>query len=75
MSATMTLEWWELRNAAISATRWGWPVVPGTFLTPERHWHGRDDATALGPIEDNWQNTPITDPDQADQIWSQHPYG
>lgn len=31
MRSTMTLEWLELRNAAVSATRWGWPVVPGTF--------------------------------------------
>jgi Bifunctional DNA primase/polymerase, N-terminal len=75
MSTTMTLEWLELRNAAISATRWGWPVVPGTFLGPERHWHGRDNAAALGPIVDGWQSAPVTNPDEADQIWSQHPYG
>lgn len=75
MSTTMTLKWLELRNAAISATRWGWPVVPGTFLTPDQRWYGRDDATALGPIEDGWQSAPVTDPDEAYEIWSQHPYG
>jgi Bifunctional DNA primase/polymerase, N-terminal len=71
----MTVAWKELRSAALSATRWGWPVVPGTFLGADRRWHGRHDAQALGPLQDTWHQAPVTDPAQAQQIWSQAPYG
>ncbi|MBV9141866.1 MAG: bifunctional DNA primase/polymerase [Pseudonocardiales bacterium] len=71
----MTVAGIELRSAALSATRRGWPVVPGTFLGTDRRWHGRDNASRLCPISDTWQDSPITDPDQAYEIWSEHPYG
>jgi hypothetical protein len=65
MSSTMTVGWVELRRAAVSATRRGWPVAPGTFLGSDRHWHGRDEAKALCPVEDTWRSAPVTDPDRA----------
>jgi Bifunctional DNA primase/polymerase, N-terminal len=74
-STAMTAGWRELRSAAISATRWGWPVVPGTYLGADRHWHGRDTAMRLCPIQDTWQDTPVTDPKRAEEIWGQQPYG
>lgn len=49
-SVAMTVSWVEVRDAALGATRWGWPVVAGTFLGPDRHWHGREWARGLGPI-------------------------
>jgi Bifunctional DNA primase/polymerase, N-terminal len=64
----------ELRNAALSAIRRGWPVVPGTFLGADRRWHGRADAAGLCPISEAWQDTPVTTPEHAEEIWSQHPY-
>ncbi|MGH3683842.1 MAG: hypothetical protein ACRDRU_06795 [Pseudonocardiaceae bacterium] len=30
MNTTMTVEWWELRRATVTATHRGWPVTPGT---------------------------------------------
>jgi Bifunctional DNA primase/polymerase, N-terminal len=76
MSGTrMPVAWLELRSAALSATRRGWPVVPGTFLGADRRWHGRGDAQALAPIQDSWQDTPVSDPGRAQEIWSQAPYG
>lgn len=74
-SITMTAEWLALRKAAVTATRRGWPVALATFLGADRHWHGRDAATALCPVKDTWQSTPVTDPDHAQQIWAQQPYG
>ncbi len=74
-STTMTVEWLAVRRAAVSATRRGWPVVPGTFLGSDRHWHGREEATALCPVEDTWARASVTDPDQAPEIWTQQPSG
>jgi bifunctional DNA primase/polymerase-like protein len=71
----MTVTWTQLRWAALSATRWGWPVTPGTFLGADRRWHGRGDAQALGPVQDTWRQAPVSDPAQAEEIWSQAPYG
>ncbi|MBV9139313.1 MAG: bifunctional DNA primase/polymerase [Pseudonocardiales bacterium] len=71
----MTLGWKALRDAAVSATRWGWPVTPGTFLCPDQRWYGRDDARRLCPIEDSWRENPVTDSAEAYEIWSEHPYG
>ena len=66
----MTVAWRELRRAAVSAARRGWPVVPGTYLGADRHWHGRDTARRLCPISDIWQNAPVIDPDHAEEIWT-----
>jgi hypothetical protein len=74
-STTMAVGWRELRSAAVRATGRGWPVVPGTYLGTDRHWHGRDHATRLCPISDTWSDTPLTDPDQAYALWSEQPYG
>jgi Bifunctional DNA primase/polymerase, N-terminal len=67
--------WRELREAALSATRWGWPVVPGTFLGPDQRWYGREGARRLGPIQDDWWEKPVTDPAEAYEVWCEHPYG
>ena len=32
-------------------------------------------TSRLCPISDTWQNIPVTDPEHAREIWSQHPYG
>ncbi|MBV9139323.1 MAG: bifunctional DNA primase/polymerase [Pseudonocardiales bacterium] len=74
-TTTRKAGWRELREAALSATRWGWPVTPGTFLGPDQRWHGREGARRLGPIEDTWADTAVTDPAEAYEIWSEHPYG
>lgn len=65
----------ELRSAALSATRQGWPVTPGTFVGADRRWRGREAATTLRPIEDSWAQAPVTDPAEAYKIWSEQPYG
>jgi hypothetical protein len=70
----MTVGWMDLRSAALSAIRRGSPVTPGTFLSTDRRWHGREEARMLGPIQNSWQDTPITDPAHAQEIWSQQPY-
>jgi len=76
MSSTrMTVHWQELRDAAVRATGRGWPVVPGTYLGTDRRWHGRQDATRLCPISETWQQAPVTDPERAYALWSEHPYG
>lgn len=72
---TMTVGWRQLRSAALSALRWGWPITPGAHLGPDRRWHGCQDARWLCPIQDNWQHTPLTTAEQVEQIWSQAPYG
>jgi hypothetical protein len=59
-STTITVGCRELRSAAVNATGRGWPVVPGTYLGTDRHWHGRNNATRLCPISDTWRETPIT---------------
>jgi Bifunctional DNA primase/polymerase, N-terminal len=74
-STGITVGWRELCNAAVRATGWGWPVVPGTYLGADRRWHGRQDTPGLCPISDTWRDTSITDPEYAHEIWSQHPYG
>lgn len=70
----MTVGWKALRDAATTAAGWGWPVAPGTFSGPGPGWHGRDGATGLRPIEDTWAEAPVTDPAQAYELWSEHPY-
>jgi hypothetical protein len=70
-----TTTWLDLRDAALSATRRGWPVTPGTYLGTDRRWHGRDNAQTLCPIKDTWWDTPVTDPAQAWDTWTQAPYG
>lgn len=70
----MTVDWVELRDAALNATRRGWPVTPGTFLGSDRRWHGREEARMLYPIQDSWRDTPVTDPAHVHEIWSQQPY-
>ena len=71
----MTLGWKALRDAAASATRWGWPVMPGTFLGADQRWYGREGATRLCPIEDIWVEAPVTDRVEAYEVWSENPYG
>jgi Bifunctional DNA primase/polymerase, N-terminal len=71
----ITLRWKALRDAAVRATRWGWPVIPGTFLGANQRWYGRDDARMLCPIEDTWVEAPVTDRVEAYEVWSEHPYG
>ncbi|MBV9141231.1 MAG: hypothetical protein JO115_09985 [Pseudonocardiales bacterium] len=63
MSTAMTLGWLELRDAALNAARRGWPITPGTFLGPDRRWCGRDGAKALCPVQDTWQEEPVTAPE------------
>lgn len=72
---TMTVSWRQLRSAALSAIQWGWPITPGTYLGPDRCWHGRQDAQWLCPAPDNWQHAPLTTAERVEQIWSQAPYG
>lgn len=57
--------WRDLREAAFSATRRGWPVAPGTFLGANQRWYGREGARMLCPIEDSWAEAPVTDPVEA----------
>lgn len=59
----MTVAWLDSRNAALSVTRRGWPVVPGTSLGADRHLRQVDWAgMRLGM---NWGQTgplmPISD--------------
>jgi hypothetical protein len=70
-----TTTWLELRDAALGATRRGWPVTPGTYLGIDRRWHGRDNTQTLCPIQDTWWDTPVTDPAQAWDTWTHAPYG
>ncbi len=70
-----TTTWLDLRDAALGATRRGWPVTPGTYLGTDRRWHGRDNTQTLCPINDTWWDTPITDPAQAWDTWTHAPYG
>ncbi|MGB6163709.1 MAG: hypothetical protein WBF75_14285 [Pseudonocardiaceae bacterium] len=70
-----TTTWLDLRDAALGATRRGWPVTPGTYLGTDRRWHGRDNTQTLCPIQDTWADTPITDPTQAGDTWTHAPYG
>ena len=56
-----TTTWLDLRDAALGATRRGWPVTPGTYLGTDRRWHGRDNAQTLCP-NDTWADAPVTDP-------------
>ena len=42
--AGMTVGWMDLRSAARSATRRGWPITPGTFLGTDRRQSPRHSA-------------------------------
>jgi hypothetical protein len=42
--AGMTVGWMDLRSAALSATRRGWPITPGTFLDTDRRQIPRHSA-------------------------------
>lgn len=50
-------------------------MIPGTYLNTDQRWCGREGATELCPSEDNWADRPVTDRVEADDLWSQHPYG
>ncbi|MGH3854570.1 MAG: bifunctional DNA primase/polymerase [Pseudonocardiaceae bacterium] len=58
------MAWTEAREAAVSAVRRGWPVVPATC---------RPDETGFAqvcPLEDTWDMAPVTDPEHAEQSWT-----
>lgn len=67
--------WTEIRDAAVDAAGRGWPAVPGTFRSGDGRWYGRAGATELGPVADDWESAPVTDVDQALDIWTQKPFG
>jgi hypothetical protein len=71
----MTVGCRELRRAALSAVGRGWQITAGTYLGADRRWQGRGDAQGLCPVSDTWQQDPVTTPEQAEEIWGQHPYG
>lgn len=66
---------WRLLTAAHAAIRRKWPIVPGTYLDSDYTWRGRDDTTKLCPIDDAWRTRPVTDEEEANEIWGQTPYG
>lgn len=75
MGTEMTTAWMDLRRAALSAIRRGWPVTPATYLSTDQRWCGRQGACTFGPVSDTWQHTPVTTPGDAYEVWSAHPYG
>lgn len=56
--------WTDVRDAAVSAVRRGWPVVPGTCRPDEMGF------PELGPLEDTWDIVRVTDPKQAEETWT-----
>jgi hypothetical protein len=56
--------WTQVRDAAVSAVRRGWPVVPGTCRPDEIGF------CEVGPLEDAWDLVPVTDPEHAHDIWT-----
>ncbi|MGH3833514.1 MAG: bifunctional DNA primase/polymerase [Pseudonocardiaceae bacterium] len=58
------MTWTEVRDAAVSAVRRGWPVVPGTCRPDERGF------PELGPLQDTWDLAPVTDPERAEEVWT-----
>ncbi|MBV9141841.1 MAG: hypothetical protein JO115_13140 [Pseudonocardiales bacterium] len=59
-----SVAWTQVRDAAVCAVRRGWPVVPGVYRTDVL---GFPDLVSLEDTEDL---IPITDPQQAQQIWT-----
>lgn len=57
--------WMEVRDAAVRATGRGWPVVPGVCRPDE--WG----FSAVAPLEDTWDIAPVTDPERAEELWTQ----
>jgi hypothetical protein len=56
--------WTQVRDAAVCAVRRGWPVVPGVCRRDAR---GFPELVPLPDIEDL---TPVTEPEQAQEIWT-----
>ncbi|HWR48741.1 MAG TPA: hypothetical protein VN327_14185 [Pseudonocardiaceae bacterium] len=56
--------WTQVRDAAVSAVRRGWPVVPGTCRPDEMGF------PEVGPVDDTWDLAPVTDPEHAEETWT-----
>lgn len=56
-------------DAALSAIRRGWAVVPGTCRPDELGF------SEVGPLEDAWDLVPVTDLEHAQDIWIRQSYG
>lgn len=56
--------WTQVRDAAVSAVRRGWPVVPGACRPDEIGF------CEVGPLEATWDLAPVTDPEHVQDIWT-----
>lgn len=56
--------WTQVRDAAVDAVRRGWPVVPGTCRPDDLGF------CEVAPLEDTWDLAPITNPEQAEEVWT-----